>query len=222
MEYLTGTIESIVFYSPDTGYTVCRFLPEDGEQVTIIGSFPPLSPGEVLKVKGKWELNPRFGRQLRVENFTPVLPTSEKGIEKFLASGMILGIGPVLARRIVKKFGPDTIDILSTDPGKLGKVEGVGRVKLREIKKSWAEHEDIRELIIFLQEHNISTTLATKIYQQYGKNSNITSPPHWPPRSTSSTARTRSMCSRPIPIRPAMTSGGSVSRPQTRSRSSWG
>lgn len=171
MEFLTGTIESIVFYSPDTGYTVCRFLPEDGEQVTIIGSFPPLSPGEVLKVKGEWELNPRFGRQMRVENFTPVLPSSEKGIEKFLASGMILGIGPVLARRIVKKFGPDTINILSTDPGKLGKVEGVGRVKLREIKKSWAEHEDIRELIIFLQEHNISTTLATKIYKQYGKNS---------------------------------------------------
>lgn len=171
MEDLTGTIESIVFYSPDTGYTVCRLSREDGEQVTIIGSFPPLSPGEVLKVSGTWEMNPRFGRQLRVENFSPVLPSSEKGIERFLSSGLILGIGPVLARRIVKKYGPDTIDILSTDPDKLRKVEGVGQVKLREIKKSWAEHEDIRELIIFLQEHNISTTLATKIYQQYGKNS---------------------------------------------------
>ncbi len=153
LEDLTGTIESIVFYSPDTGYTVCRLSREDGEQVTIIGSFPPLSPGEVLKVSGTWEMNPRFGRQLRVENFSPVLPSSEKGIEKFLSSGLILGIGPVLARRIVKKFGPDTIDILSTDPDKLRKVEGVGQVKLREIKKSWAEHEDIRELIIFLQEH---------------------------------------------------------------------
>ncbi len=171
MEYLTGTIESIVFYSPDTGYTVCRFMPEEGEQVTIIGSFPPLSPGEVLKVKGEWEMNPRFGRQMRVENFTPVLPSSEKGIEKFLASGLILGVGPVLARRIVKKFGAETIDILSSAPDKLKRVEGVGQVKLREIKKSWAEHEDIRELIIFLQEHSISTTLATKIYKQYGKNS---------------------------------------------------
>ena len=86
MDYLEGTIESIVFYSPDTGYTVCRFTPEEGgEQVTIIGNFPPLTPGEVLKVKGEWEMNPRFGRQLRVENFSPVLPSSEKGIEKFLS-----------------------------------------------------------------------------------------------------------------------------------------
>jgi len=169
--YLVGTIESIVYYAPDTGYTVCRFSPEEGEQVTIIGNFPPLSAGEMLKIKGEWEINPRFGRQLRVENFAPVLPSSEKGIEKFLSSGLILGIGPVLARRIVQKFGPTTIDILSSDPDKLKQVEGVGAVKLREIKKSWAEHEDIRELIIFLQDHNISTTLATKIYRQYGKHS---------------------------------------------------
>ncbi len=171
MDYLTGTIESIVFYSPDTGYTVCRFSLEEGDQITIIGNFPPLSPGEMLKVTGEWELNPRFGRQLRVNNFSPVLPSSEKGIEKFLSSGLILGIGPVLARRIVKKFGPATMEILTSDPTRLKKVEGVGEVKLREIKKSWAEHEDIRELIIFLQEHGISTTLATKIYKQYGKSS---------------------------------------------------
>ncbi len=171
MEYLTGTIESIVFYSPDTGYTVCRFSPEEGDQVPIIGNFPPLSAGEMLKVTGEWELNPRFGRQLRVSNFSPVLPSSEIGIEKFLSSGLILGIGPVLARRIVKKFGPATIEILSSDPNRLKRVEGVGEVKLREIKRSWAEHEDIRELIIFLQDHGISTTLATKIYKQYGKSS---------------------------------------------------
>lgn len=171
MEYQTGTIESIVFYSPDTGYTVCRFSLEEGDQITIIGNFPPLSPGEMLKVTGEWELNPRFGRQLRVSNFSPVLPASEIGIEKFLSSGLIMGIGPVLARRIVKKFGPATIEILSSDPNRLKKVEGVGEVKLREIKRSWAEHEDIRELIIFLQDHGISTTLATKIYKQYGKNS---------------------------------------------------
>jgi len=171
MDYLTGTIESIVYYHPDTGYTVCRFLLEDGQQTTIIGNFPPLSAGEVLKVKGAWELNPRFGQQLRVDNYVPVLPSSDKGIEKFLSSGLILGIGPVLAKRIVKKFGSKTMDILTENPDLLKRVEGVGQVKLKEIKKSWAEHEDIRELIIFLQEHNITTTLATKIYHQYGKNS---------------------------------------------------
>lgn len=171
MDYMVGTIESIVYYSPETGYTVCKFSLEDGQVVTIIGSFPPLSPGEILKVKGKWEINPRFGQQLRVDNFVPVLPSSSKGIEKFLSSGLIMGVGPVLAKRIVHRFGEQTVDILSKEPDRLEEVEGVGKIKLKEIKKSWAEHEDIRELIIFLQEHNISTTLATKIYQQYGRNS---------------------------------------------------
>jgi len=170
-EYLTGTIESVVFYSPDTGYTVCRFLLEDGKGLTIIGNFPPLSPGEMLKVKGKWEINPRFGQQFRVESFMPVMPSSEKGIEKFLSSGMIHGIGPVLAKRIIRKFGLQIMEILSQKPDELTAVEGIGKAKLREIKKSWAEHKDIRELIIFLQEHNVSTTLATKIYKQYGQKS---------------------------------------------------
>ena len=168
---MVGTIESIVYYSPETGYTVCKFSLEDGQVVTIIGSFPPLSPGEILKIKGKWEINPRFGQQLRVDNFIPVLPSTGKGIEKFLSSGLIMGIGPVLAERIVHRFGGKTVDILSKEPDRLKEVEGVGDKKLKEVKRSWAEHEDIRELIIFLQEHNISTTLATKIYQQYGSNS---------------------------------------------------
>jgi len=171
MEYIEGTVESIVYYSPDTGYHICRFIPEGQDSMTIVGTFPPLTPGEVLKVKGKWELNPKFGRQFRVDNFIPLLPSSVKGIEKFLASGLIRGVGPVLAKRIVRKFGKETIDILTDNPGLLAKVEGVGSVKLKEIKRSWAEHEDIRELIIFLQEHGISTSLATKIYRQYGDKS---------------------------------------------------
>jgi len=171
MDYLSGTIESIVFYNPDNGYTVCRFLSEDGKLLTIVGNFPPLSPGETIKIKGKWELNPKFGRQIHVENYIPVLPSSVKGIEKFLSSGMIKGIGPVLAKRIVRKFGTETIDVLSSSPEKIKQVEGVGSAKLKEIKLSWHEHKDIRELIIFLQEHNISTTLATKIYKTYGDRS---------------------------------------------------
>lgn len=169
--YLLGTIESIVYYSPESGYTVCRFEGEDGSRLTMIGSFPPLSPGEMLKIRGSWEINPRFGPQLRVESYLPVLPASEKGIEKFLASGMINGIGPVLAGRIVAQFRDRTMELLTRNPDRLLEVEGVGRVKLRAIKSSWAEHEDIRELIVFLQEHGVSTTLATKIYRQYGQKS---------------------------------------------------
>ncbi len=171
MEYFEGTVENIVFYSPDTGYTVCKFSLEDGTNLTVVGSFPPLSPGEMLKIKGKWEINPRFGQQFRVENFIPILPASVKGIEKFLSSGLIKGVGPVLAQRIIKKFGGKTIDIISKTPDKLKEVEGVGDVKLKELKKSWAENQNIRDLIIFLQEHNVTTNLATKIYHQYGEKS---------------------------------------------------
>ncbi len=169
--HFEGTIERIVFYSPDTGYTVCSFSLPDGQSITIVGSFPPLSPGELLKIKGKWETNPKFGKQFKVEGFLPILPSSAKGIERFLSSGLIKGVGPVLSREIILRFGEKTIDILSKNPNKLKEVVGIGPVKLREIKRSWTEHEDIRELIIFLQEHSISTTLATKIYKHYGDRS---------------------------------------------------
>jgi len=171
LELLEGSIERIIFYSPESGYTVCKFSLPDGETINVVGSFPPLSAGELLKIKGKWEINPKFGKQFKVESFLPVLPSSVQGIEKFLSSGLIWGVGPVLAKSIILKFGDRTIDILTNNPNKLKEVEGIGPVKLREIKRSWAEHEDIRELIIFLQEHNISTTLATKIYRQYGDKS---------------------------------------------------
>lgn len=169
MDYFEGTIEQIVYYSSDTGYTVFRFSLEDGETITVVGSFPPLSPGELLRIKGKWEINPRFGQQFRVSSFLPILPASVKGIERFLSSGLIRGVGPVLAQRIIKKFGAETLDVISKNPEKLKEVDGVGEVKLQEIKKSWAENQHIRDLIIFLQEHNISTNLATKIYRQYGE-----------------------------------------------------
>ena len=107
MNYLEGTVESVVYYSPDTGYHICKFVLEDQQTMTIIGNFPPLSPGEVLKIKGKWELNPKFGKQYRVENYIPAMPSSATGIEKFLSSGLINGIGPVLAKRIVSQFGDD-------------------------------------------------------------------------------------------------------------------
>jgi exodeoxyribonuclease V alpha subunit len=171
LECLEGTIEQVVYYNPDNGYSVCRFTLEDGGQLTIIGTFPPLSPGEVMRVSGRFEMNPRFGQQLRVESFVPILPSSIKGIEKFLSSGLVKGIGPVLARRIVKKFGQKTIEVISERPDRILEVEGVGEVKLKEIKKSWLENQHIRDLIIFLQEHSVSTSIATRVYRQYGEKS---------------------------------------------------
>jgi len=170
-ENLEGTIEGILFYNPDNGYTVIKFSLEDGRPLTVVGSFPPLSAGEKLKLSGSWEVNAKFGQQFKASSFIPVMPTSAAGIEKFLSSGLIKGIGPVLARRIMERFGERTIEILSKDPEAMTQVPGVGEAKLVEIKKSWTEHEHIRDLIIFLQEHNVSTNLATKIYRQYGEKS---------------------------------------------------
>jgi exodeoxyribonuclease V alpha subunit len=167
-ETLEGTIEQILFFNPENGYSVLRFQPEDGALISAVGTFPPLAAGERLKLVGKWELNPKFGRQFKVETFIPCLPVGAKGIEKFLACGLIKGVGPVLAKRIVDKFGTETLEILSKGPQRMMEVEGVGAVKFEEIKRSWAEHEDIRDLMIFLQDHGVSTSLATKIYRQYG------------------------------------------------------
>jgi len=171
VEGFEGTIEQVVYYNPENGYTVCRFVLEDGKALTLVGSFPPVSPGEVFRVTGKWEVNPKFGQQFRVESFVPILPSSARGIEKFLSSGLVKGIGPVLAQRIVKKFGEQTIEVISQSPEKIREVEGVGAVKLKEIKKSWAENQHIRDLIIFLQEQGVSTSIATKVYRQYGEKS---------------------------------------------------
>ena len=170
-EQLEGTIESILYFNPENGYTIFKFSQEGAETKTVLGHFPPLSPGERLKITGLWQVNPKFGPQFKAESFVPVLPSGAKGIEKFLSCGLIKGIGPVLAKRIVKKFGERTLDVLSGQADLMKEVEGVGAVKLREIKKSWAEHQDIRDLIIFLQEHDVSTSLATKIYRQYGPKS---------------------------------------------------
>jgi exodeoxyribonuclease V alpha subunit len=171
LDTIEGTVEDIVFYNPENGYTVCRFQVESGDELTVVGSFPPLSPGAVLKVRGRFEMNARFGKQFKAEQFTLTLPASVKGIERFLASGLVRGIGPVLAARIVAEFGRETIDILTEEPERLKQVEGIGEAKLKEVVKSWREHREIRDLIMFLQEHNVSTNLATKIYRQYGDRS---------------------------------------------------
>jgi len=167
-ETIEGTIASILFFNPENGYSVFKLDLEDGGTQMIVGHFPPLSAGERLRVSGKWELSPKYGRQFKVESFIPVLPAGLKGIERFLSSGLIKGIGPVLAKRILEKFGEGTLDVLARAPEKLKEVEGIGAAKLREVKRSWAEHVDIRDLIIFLQEHGVSTNLAHKIHRQYG------------------------------------------------------
>jgi exodeoxyribonuclease V alpha subunit len=170
MECLEGTIEQIIYYNPENGYSVFKIKART-QEITVVGNFPPLSPGECLRLTGHWERNQKFGKQFQMESFTLLLPGSTKGIEKFLASGLIKGIGPVLAQRIVKKFGEKTTEVLNNKPERLKRVDGIGEKKLAEIIKSWEEHREICDLIIFLQEHDVSTTLAYKIYRTYGQTS---------------------------------------------------
>nr|HRD02662.1 AAA family ATPase [Candidatus Saccharicenans sp.] len=168
MEQLEGTIEQVVYYNPENGYSVFKLETETGE-ITVVGVFPPLSPGEHLKLIGHFEVNQKFGRQFQMESFGLALPHSTIGLEKFLASGLIKGIGPVLAKRIIKKFGAETARILDEQPERLTTVAGIGQKKLAEIQSSWQEHQEIKDLIIFLQEYGISTTMAYKIYRNYGR-----------------------------------------------------
>ncbi|MCP2519455.1 ATP-dependent RecD-like DNA helicase [Candidatus Aminicenantes bacterium AC-335-K20] len=167
---MKGEVERIIFFDLESGYTVAEFLTEENELITIVGNFHPLSVGETLKVAGEWEINPRFGTQFKVKNFIPILPSSVRGIERYLSSGLVKGIGPVLARRIVKKFGEETIKIIDEKPEKLLEVSGIGAQKMEEIIDSWKRNKEVRELIIFLQQYGVSTNLALKIYNRYRSN----------------------------------------------------
>lgn len=168
---LEGILERIVYFSEEGNYTVAK-LKVRGERdlVTVVGNLFAVHPGETLKLTGKWVNNPKFGRQFRVESCLPVLPATLTGIEKYLGSGLIKGIGPVMARRLTKKFGLKTLEVIENEPEKLAEVEGIGPVRSEWIKKAWAEQKEIKEVILFLQSHGVSTAYAVKIYKAYGNN----------------------------------------------------
>ena len=164
-----GTIERIVYLNEENGYTVARLIPEgDTRSITIVGHLADAREGEHIRAEGTWEDNPRFGPRFKVRHYEIVPPSSEEGIEKYLSSGLIRGIGPVTARRIVERFGTDTLHIISEEPGQLRQVPGIGRKTLEKIIESWEKHKDLRETMVFLQGQGITPAYATKIIKQYG------------------------------------------------------
>jgi exodeoxyribonuclease V alpha subunit len=168
-EILEGTVEKIVYFNEENGYTVASLLPDDRAlNVTIVGYLPDLRVGEHIRAHGGWHENPKFGRQFRVARSSAVPPTSVAGIERYLASGLIKGIGPVIAERIVKRFGEDTLRVINEEPARLREIEGIGRKTLDRIVTGWGEHKDLRETMIFLQAQGISTAYAARIIKQYG------------------------------------------------------
>ena len=166
---LVGVLERITFFNPENAYTVAR-LSVEGEfkPVAIVGNLLGANLGETLELRGRWTMNPRFGRQFAVETFSPRLPVTIKGLEKYLGSGLIKGIGEHYAGRIVKKFGLDVLDILEKSPERLREVSGLGAKRIEMIKRTWHEQRQTRSLVMFCQEHDISVTFARRIFKQYG------------------------------------------------------
>ncbi len=177
MPRLEGSVESIVFRNEDNHYTVARFRPNDSGRLfrddltTIVGTLPGVHVGELLSVEGEWEKDPKYGRQLHVTSFTQRLPASIEGITRYLGSGLIKGIGPKKAQRIVEHFGEQTLAIIEQQPERLSEVKGISAKDREQIAKSWAEQSEIKELHLFLQSHDVSMNLATRIYKQYGQES---------------------------------------------------
>ncbi len=168
-EELKGTVERITFYSEEDGYTVARFQPEGrGDLVTVVGNLMSVNVGASLRLEGFWTTHAKHGRQFKVINYQTVLPATVEGIRKYLGSGLIKGIGPVTAKRIVKHFGLDTLDIIEHHPRRLREVLGVGKKRVEMVTRAWEEQRSIKEVMLFLQSHDVSTSLAVKIYKHYG------------------------------------------------------
>ncbi len=174
---ISGTLERITYQNDENGYTVARFkiLKERGPQqkslVTVVGVLSGLPVGSTLQLSGDWVEDSRYGRQFKVSKYTLIKPNTLNGIERYLGSGLIKGVGAKYAERIVAKFGLKTIDILDSNPDRLREVQGLGAKRIEQIKTAWAEHKDIHEVMVFLQSFNVSASYAVKIYKVYGKKS---------------------------------------------------
>ncbi len=168
-ETLTGTLERIVYVNEENHYTVAHLQPENRrEPVTVVGNLAAVQCGEVLKLSGRWTTHKQFGRQFQVEKFESVLPVTIAGIRKYLGSGLIKGIGPKFAERIVGHFGDRTLEVIDQYSGKLRDVDGIGPERARRIKDAWNTQKAIRDIMLFLQSYGVSTSQAAKIYKQYG------------------------------------------------------
>ena len=171
-QHIHCTTEKIVFKSDENGFAVIRCRDDlSGDLFNAVGIVPDARQGRTLDLEGEWKEHPRYGRQFSIASYQEVLPSTTEGIEMYLASGQIKGIGPSVAKRIVQRFGEETFHIIETTPERLIEVPGIGRTKIEGVKKSWRDTRAIRDLIIFLQEYNISTAFASKIFNTYGPGS---------------------------------------------------
>lgn len=165
-------VEHITFQSQETGYSVMKVQVKDyREPVTIVGNLLEVPVGSVLLCEGFWKVDKRYGNQFVVERWEEVMPATLYGMEKYLGSGLVKGIGPKYAQLIVRRFGLDTIDVIETDIERLYEVPGIGKKRVEKIRESWEKQKEIKNVMLFLQSHGVSTSFAAKIFRQYGKDS---------------------------------------------------
>ncbi|MBW2193961.1 MAG: AAA family ATPase, partial [Deltaproteobacteria bacterium] len=166
---LDGHLERITYYNEENHYTIAKLNTGPTQHpVTIIGYMPAVSPGEALKITGSWETHPTFGEQLRVASFEVTLPASANGIRNYLKSGIIKGIGPAMAERLVEHFQENTLDVIEKAPAKLLEVSGIGKAKAALITGAWKNHHAVRGLMHVLQKHGIAASYSAKILKTYG------------------------------------------------------
>lgn len=165
---IQGTVEEIIFQNESNGYVVAILESED-EMVTIVGYIPVVNIGETIRIEGTWQHHKKFGQQLKVENYYPVVPATTNGIINYLSSGLISGIGPKTAEKIVGKFGEEALDIIQYNPQRLKEIGGIGKKKIKKIAESYGEQLEIKEVMLFLQQYDISSKYGIKIYKKYGK-----------------------------------------------------
>ncbi|HWG98944.1 MAG TPA: ATP-dependent RecD-like DNA helicase, partial [Pilimelia sp.] len=170
---LEAVLERITYANEETGYTIARVATDrsGSDLVTVVGSLLGVQPGERLRLVGRWGSHPRYGRQFEVHTWTTVLPATVQGIERYLGSGLVKGIGPRMAARIVAAFGVDTLRVIEEEPGRLIEVHGLGRKRTAAIGAAWQEQKAIKEVMVFLQGVGVSTTHAVRIFKQYGDSS---------------------------------------------------
>lgn len=169
-ENLQGSVERVTFHSPDTGYAVIRLRCKGHRDlVTLIGHVPSIQPGEFVEAAGVWIQHREYGAQFKANYLKAVHPSSLEGIEKYLGSGMIKGIGPHFAQKLVKEFGIDVFEVIEKSPESLRRVAGIGAARLKKITGAWEEQKIVRDIMVFLQSHGVSTARSVRIYKTYGQ-----------------------------------------------------
>lgn len=169
---LRCVVERITYQNPENGYTVLKgAVKNEKDLVTVVGNLLDVSVGSVLLIDGNWKVDSKYGRQFTAQSWEETLPATVFGIEKYLGSGLIKGVGPKFAGRIVRKFGTETIDVIENDITRLREVEGIGQKRIEKIHESWERQKEIKNVMLFLQGHGVSTSFAAKIYRQYGNDS---------------------------------------------------